>query len=129
MLKSCQYCGHIHDKKIDCGYRSKTRKKYTNNDQFRKSHTWTDKSLQIRARDKFVCQCCIRKMPGTIRQYEYDDIEVHHIEPLSDAWDMRLDDDNLISLCRTHHEMAEAGRLSRAILHEIAMRQQDLNDS
>ena len=125
MLKSCQYCGRIHDKKIDCGHRPKMRKKYTDNDRFRKSTAWTEKSLLIRERDKFICQCCLRGMPGTRRQYEYDYIEVHHIEPLSEAWEMRLDDDNLISLCRVHHELAEAGRISRATLHELAKEERD----
>ena len=31
----------------------------------------------------------------------------------------------LISLCRVHHELAEAGRISRATLHELAKEERD----
>ena len=37
---------------------------------------------------------------------------VHHITPLTDDFDARLDDDNLISLCAYHHEQAERGEIS-----------------
>lgn len=121
MLKSCKYCGRIHSRTFDCGKKPKIKNKNTINDRFRRSTVWTEKSLLIRRRDRFLCQCCLRNMPGTVRRIEYDGIEVHHIEPLSEAWDRRLDDDNLISLCRSHHEMAEAGEISKEVLHAMAI--------
>ena len=37
-------------------------------------------------------------------------------------YDRRLDDDNLITLCRYHHEKAEKGLISRKKLLEIAQK-------
>lgn len=124
MLKSCKYCGKIHDSKFDCGKKPKPIEKLTLADRFRKSSRWTNKSKQIRQRDNFLCQCCIRNLPGTYRQYEYENLEVHHVEPINQYWDRRLDDDNLITLCRNHHEMAEAGEISRDTLMAIIEEQE-----
>ena len=37
----------------------------------------------------------------------------------------RLDDDNLITVCGYHHEMAESGQIDRQALHEIAKEQNE----
>ena len=47
-------------------------------------------------------------------------VEVHHIVPVEEDYSLRLDNDNLISLCREHHEEAEKGRIDRDILKGIA---------
>ena len=86
---------------------------------------WKRKSLEIRERDKYLCQICMRKLYGTTQQYNNREIEVHHIVPIAEDWDGRLDNDNLISLCGRHHEMAEAGKISQAELKEIARQQED----
>lgn len=83
------------------------------------------KSLEIRERDRYLCQICIRKLYGTTQQYNNREIEVHHIVPIAEDWDGRLDNDNLISLCGRHHEMAEVGKISQAELKEIARQQED----
>lgn len=44
------------------------------------------------------------------------EIEVHHIVPINEDYDRRLDNDNLVSLCREHHEQAEAGVIKRDTL-------------
>ena len=41
------------------------------------------------------------------------DTSVHHIVPLVEDYEKRLDDDNLITLCSRHHEMAEKGDIDR----------------
>jgi len=46
---------------------------------------------------------------------------VHHIEPIANAWDKRLEDDNLISLCRYHHELAEKGTIPAKELKSIIL--------
>ena len=46
-----------------------------------------------------------------MRRYNSVGISVHHIIPLAVAWEKRLDDDNLITLCGLHHEMAERGEI------------------
>ena len=60
---------------------------------------------------------------GEQRALNYDDVSVHHIEPLNSAWERRLDDDNLISLCSYHHELAERGEIPRKELYEIVREQ------
>ena len=54
-----------------------------------------------------------------ICQYK-SDVEVHHITPLNEDYDLRLDNDNLICLCRYHHELAEKGQISRDLLKKLA---------
>ena len=47
------------------------------------------------------------------------DISVHHIIPLAEGGEL-LDEDNLITLCRYHHEQAEKGKISRRELQVLA---------
>ena len=54
----------------------------------------------------------------------YENISVHHIEPLSEAPAKALDRDNLISLCSYHHELAEKGKISREELRSIVRDQE-----
>ncbi len=49
--------------------------------------------------------------------------------PIADAWDDRLNDDNLITLCREHHEMAEQGKIDRDALRLIARKNREQTDS
>lgn len=133
MLRACKYCGRIHDRQHICqqkeasirerqSRRSKENKKIYD---FHRSQKWTDKSVSIRTRDHYCCQVCARKLHGARRLYETEDISVHHIKPLSEAWEDRLDDYNLISLCRIHHEMADKGEIGRDELFQIAMEQEE----
>lgn len=48
------------------------------------------------------------------------DLGVHHIVPLMADFDKRLDNDNLITLCASHHRQADAGRIPRAELAALA---------
>ncbi|MBQ8648112.1 MAG: HNH endonuclease [Oscillospiraceae bacterium] len=50
----------------------------------------------------------------------YEDLSVHHIDPLEQRWEGRLEDENLLTLCRACHELAEAGKLDPKWLHELA---------
>lgn len=111
MLKSCKYCGHIHPSKYECPHKPKPKREKTDIARFRSSGEWTAKSAEIRDRDGYMCQACLREYPGTMRKYNAVGISVHHIVPLSVAWEKRLDDDNLITLCGLHHKMAERGEI------------------
>ena len=136
MLTTCRYCGRVHDTAYDCGRRPKP--KYPANyeradvkeSRFRHTARWTRKSLEIRQRDHFLCQVCIRGLYqyGQQRALNYEDISVHHIQPLKDAWERRLDNDNLISLCQYHHELAENGDIPRGELEDIAREQSAYDD-
>ena len=133
MLKSCQYCGTIHDSKYICSQkaqsirrrRSWVSEKNKKIDSFRKTNRWKEKSVQIRERDSYCCQVCSRQKPP---QYVTKEISVHHIEPISEAWERRLDDDNLITLCSRHHEAAECGEIKRETLRGIAEGQEKNNE-
>ena len=111
MLKSCKYCGKIHNSKYHCRKRP-VQIRNSAADRFRHTKAWEKKSLEIRERDHFLCQACIRELPGTIRRLNYDGLSVHHAVPIYQDWDSRLDNSNLITLCSVHHEMAESGQLS-----------------
>lgn len=119
MLKSCSYCGGLHSRGETCPKKPVRQKKNTHIDKFRWSKTWQKKRKQINDRDKYLCQACIRDMKGTELRYNYTDIEVHHIVPMIEDWDKRLEDTNLICLCSTHHSMAERGEITREQLEEI----------
>ena len=121
MLKSCKYCGKIHDTKIDCGKRPKyvSKKTATKMDKFRWTRAWQEKREEIKGRDKHMCQVCKTGKYFTDRKYNTNDLSVHHIEPLLYAFDKRLDNDNLITLCSYHHELAEKGKIPAKELKEL----------
>ena len=114
MLKSCKHCGRIHDTKFDCGKKPKRKKEPTQINKFRWSRKWSSKREDIKERDNYLCKVC--KTEG---RYNYDDLEVHHIVPLEEDYDKRLDDDNLITLCVAHHKEADRGEISMEYLQEL----------
>ena len=64
---------------------------------------------------------CLAQSEGLSRnKINVDNLSVHHIEPLHENWERRLDDENLITLCPRHHEMAERGHIKRDYLHALA---------
>jgi len=119
MLKTCSRCGIVPENHV-CPYKKTYKKdRYENADKFRKSTTWTNKSIKIRERDKYLCQLCIRNLYNTFNLYTYKGVEVHHIIPINEDYDRRLDDDNLITLCQMHHKMADKGEIPRQELLDI----------
>jgi hypothetical protein len=131
MLKTCSYCGNIHDKTFDCPKKPKTKygKGYTKErsdiDKLRNTRRWRSKSLEIRKRDKGLCQVCIRELYNTDTRYNMHTIEVHHIYFISENIRRMYDNNNLISLCKYHHVMAETGDIPKSVLLNIAKEQED----
>lgn len=123
MLKSCSYCGKIHDTKETCPKKPIRRKYGTEQNRFRSKNIWTKKSKRIRERDGFLCQICIRKLYNTTKQFNYENLEVHHIIPVKMNYELRLEDSNLITLCQRHHEMAEAGEIPAEVMQRIVAEQ------
>lgn len=113
MKKACSYCGKIHDKGYICSHKPQYNGKF---DKFRKSRTWQKKQHEIAERDLFCCRICILSFFDGIPNF---DISVHHIIPLSEDYERRLDNDNLITLCSTHHKQAERGEISRDYLRSL----------
>lgn len=124
MLKSCKYCGRIHDSKFDCGRKPIRKKEGNNKDRFRWTQAWQKKREEIKQRDNYLCQICIRKLYDTVDQYNYDDLECHHAVPLEEDFDKRLDNGNLITICGTHHEQAECGEIPLDIILDIIAEQE-----
>ena len=73
-------------------------------------------------RDYHLCRLCF---DGTFGDYRKSygakiPLEVHHIEPLSVAFDKRIDLDNLITLCPVHHKMSDRDEVPREFLRGLA---------
>lgn len=82
------------------------------------------KRAWIVERDYHLCRICFDGKYGRYDGKMYGanlQLQVHHIEPLEEAFDLRLEDDNLLSCCPWHHKMAEDGKIPRDYLHELAM--------
>lgn len=119
MLKSCQYCGRIHDSKFICSKKPKKQKQITDTDKFRCTSKWQKKREEIKQRDLYLCQICIRELYNTIIKYNMQELEVHHNVPINEDYDKRLDNDNLLTVCKYHHEMCESGEIPREEVQQI----------
>ena len=122
MLRSCKYCGRIHSNKFNCGKKPKRNKEPTRINKFRWSRRWREKRNRIVDRDNGLCMLC--RANG---KYVYDDLEVHHIVRIEDDYNVRLDEDNLITLCVYHHKKADKGEISKEYLREILTRSYGYN--
>jgi len=65
---------------------------------FYKSTRWKTKRINILKRDNYLCRECIRygKTTGATT--------VHHVIPLEQKLELKLNNNNLISLCSKCHE-------------------------
>ena len=124
MLKSCQYCGRIHDAGLICPqkqdaldrHRARVNSKrghYTKGDKYRKTRKWREMRDYILHRDRRLCLCCLAELDGTETRYNTADLSVHHIIPIKEDYDRKNDETNLITVCRLQHEMCEAGTIPR----------------
>ena len=105
-LISCSRCGRIHPRG-QCPVKKEpvhrdcpgTR---TDIQRFRSTAAWQRKATEVKERDKYLCRLCLDE--GYINN---KNLSVHHIIPIAEAEDKRLDDDNLITLCEHHHQLVE----------------------
>ena len=104
MFSSCIYCGRIHGEGCICKRKPIKKKKIDDAVRFRNSSAWNKKRQQIKKRDSYLCQICIREMYDTHRKYNCNDLQVHHAVPVNVNEELRLDN-NLITLCSMHHAM------------------------
>ena len=70
--------------------------------KFYNSKEWRTKREQILARSNGLCVVCW--LIGRVRSAT----SVHHIKKLREHFELRLDDDNLIAVCRDCHELVES---------------------
>lgn len=118
MKRSCKYCGRYHDTSFVCPRKPSRVKEMTEAARFRGRSAWRKKSVEIRTRDKGLCQHC--KPQG---KYKFD-VEVHHIVKLEDDMRLGLVNTNLISLCKACHVMADSDQIEIKVLQEIAQKQE-----
>lgn len=136
MLKSCQYCGKIHDAKYICEQKAAAIKRRQNSKsnhnmdtvRFRRTNKWRRKSEEIRKRDKYCCQVCIRNLYDIGGRVGIDSVSVHHIIPVAKDDEKALDNTNLITVCDQHHEMAESGVIPADELIRLAQEQEGAED-
>ena len=133
MLRSCKYCGRVHDDralcepkiaaleraaKIKSAQRNTKSHPDTREARFRSTQDWTKRSVQVRERDHYLCLCCAAGLRGTTRRYndgsDSGGLEVHHIIPIKEDDSLRLDESNLLTVCRYHHYLCEIGAIPRS---------------
>lgn len=127
MLRSCQYCGRIHDSKFICRKKPKKQRQITEIDKFRWTSIWQKKREEIKKRDLRLCQICIRELYNTKTKYNTEDLEVHHNVPINEDYNKRLDNDNLLTVCHYHHELCESGEIPREEVQQIINKQEKSN--
>lgn len=119
MWKSCTRCGRLHASNQKCPAKKSPTPK-TQDQKLRSTNKWTKKSKEIRKASKWLCEICLEE-----GRYNYEDLEVHHITKLRDNEAGLLDNYNLVCLCKHHHELADAGKISAEHLQEIAKSRED----
>lgn len=125
MLKSCQYCGRIHDSKLICSKKPKKQKQITEIDKFRWTRIWQKKREEIKKRDLHLCQICIRELYNTETKYNTQNLEVHHNIPINEDYNKRLENNNLLTVCYYHHELCESGDIPREEVQRIINEQEN----
>ena len=117
---TCKYCGVVERGNHICPHRkSRYKSGDRQSDKFRKTKQWTDKSIEIRQRDRYLCQVCLRNRYNTLSFLNYKTVEVHHITPINEDYNRRLDNSNLITLCSFHHKMADKGDIPKGVLYDL----------
>lgn len=119
MMTVCPNCGGLHPLE-DGSCRQPRVKEDTAAVRFRNQRRWKKKSVAIRERDHYLCQICIIELFKTFNQYNYTSLEVNHIVPLEEDESLGLEDTNLLTMCTTHHKMADRGEIPRSLMLELA---------
>lgn len=125
----CDKCGKSHPFGTSCDgktavrqVKSKVKKKriykYRTDEAnvFRHSAKWTKKSREIRKKAFGACELCRAE-----NKFIDQKLEVHHIYSVREYPEGKLDNNNLISLCRIHHAAAENNKYSKMYLKELAL--------
>lgn len=114
-LKACGRCGMIHEwnncpRPVEDNYK----RKQTYQRTFRSSALWKRKRAEILERDQYVCRLCLSR--GIISN---KNLEVHHIVPIKVNQELKLADDNLITVCGLCHEEIEGNKEFIDVCREI----------
>ncbi|GMO34214.1 MAG: hypothetical protein Pg6B_04630 [Candidatus Azobacteroides pseudotrichonymphae] len=133
MEKSCKYCWKSHKEGFVCNKKLSGKKKQnTEAIKFRNSLKWQKKREEIKARDNYLCQICIRNLYNTYRQYNYENLQVHHNVPINEVNkvneingndELNLDSSNLLTVCSYHHKLCESGEIGFREVNRIIQEQ------
>ena len=107
-MYNCGICGGKHEVGTDCPNKYKFKKVSDVSqkaNKFYRTKAWQMKRKEILERDKY-CQRCWLKF-GIVNM---DQLQIHHIKPLTKYWDERLNNDNLICLCRACHRFLDQSK-------------------
>ena len=102
MKKACPYCGRIHDKRNECGRAPVRRKRFSDASNLRNKGTWKKVKKLANDRDGNMCVLCFGE--GDINT---EDLETHHIVPININPELAYELENLVTVCRRHHEIVE----------------------
>lgn len=108
----CAVCGRVHTGLCKPSCTNAPRNSQA--DKFRNTQAWKRTARLILERDKHCCRVCLERGFLVNRG-----LSVHHITPLSEDYEQRFDEQNLITLCRFCHERAERGAISRERLKKL----------
>ncbi|BED91697.1 MAG: hypothetical protein Pg6B_04490 [Candidatus Azobacteroides pseudotrichonymphae] len=126
MEKSCKYCYQSHKEGYICKNKpSKVENKNTKASKFRNTLKWQKKREEIKTRDNYLCQICIRNLYNTYRQYNYENLQVHHNVPINGNYELNLDSNNLLTVCTFHHKLCESGEIDFNEVRKIIQEQND----
>lgn len=73
-------------------------------DPFYRTNAWRVVRELALQRDLGMCQDCLREYQRGERDNVRPATMVHHIRPIRECWEKRLELENLVSLCDKHHE-------------------------
>ena len=117
MRKSCKWCQRTHAIGEECPLKPKRKTKpklRTQQNTIRSSEYYKSVRKNVLERDHHLCRVCFFR-----KELHADALEVHHITPIEEAPERAYEESNLITLCREHHELAEAGVIPREKLYSI----------
>ena len=117
MLKACSRCGRVHEYgQCSISAIPYNRKKIANDiTRFRSSRAWQRKRKTILERDAYLCKLCLYN-----NRLNSKGLEVHHIIAIKKNAELKLDDRNLITLCRDCHELVEDDSSYQSLLTRLA---------
>lgn len=118
MYRACSRCGKIHRANEVC--RIKRQYKSSKEGELRNTYSWHKKAEEIKEKSKYLCSLCLEE--GI---YNYNSLEVHHIDKVSEDESRLLDDYNLICLCTRHHKEIENNLNIKDKLFELAKNRED----
>lgn len=118
MLRTCQYCSGYHRIGERCPQHKRLEYK-TKQTKFRNSGRWQRTRQTVKERDMQLCRVCLTNKHETQYAYNSKELEVHHIVPLSEDMELGHEPDNLITLCRFHHQLVHSGGIKPAELKRL----------